>query len=260
MNGSVSYDDLQGNHVEEMLTTYSEEERQENQINKENAELIWKQKHYTVIFEFFRIEGLQPLDACILSFICQFFGGSGGRFYFSNERLAKVFGVHPDTIGASIKRLKDKELIDTSKKVKAGGGLIRFINLPVESANHRFANLRITDLQKGKRPMDLIEDNLVEDNKEKIYKKEKFEIPSIEDIKAYCKERANGINPEHFLDYYQSNGWKVGRNPMKDWQAAIRTWEKNHATSPPPKKLHLLGENPDLPKNYNYPSRPCTTK
>lgn len=55
----------------------------------------------------------------------------------------------------------------------------------------------------------------------------KFKKPTIEEIKQYCSERNNKIDAEHFYDYYESNGWKVGRNPMKDWKATIRTWERN---------------------------------
>ena len=45
-------------------------------------------------------------------------------------------------------------------------------------------------------------------------------------MKAYCNERGNRVDPERFIDYYISNGWKVGKNPMKDWKAAVRTWER----------------------------------
>lgn len=51
--------------------------------------------------------------------------------------------------------------------------------------------------------------------------------PTVEEIKAYCKERKNNIDAEQFFDYYTSNGWMVGKVKMKDWQAAIRTWERN---------------------------------
>ena len=50
--------------------------------------------------------------------------------------------------------------------------------------------------------------------------------PTIEDVKAYCNERGNRVDPERFIDYYTANGWKVGKNPMKDWKAAVRTWER----------------------------------
>jgi hypothetical protein len=54
----------------------------------------------------------------------------------------------------------------------------------------------------------------------------KFQKPSIDDVKEYCTERNNSVDPERFVNYYESNGWKVGKNPMKDWRAAVRTWEK----------------------------------
>ena len=51
--------------------------------------------------------------------------------------------------------------------------------------------------------------------------------PTLEEVKAYCSERGNKVDPERFIDYYTSNGWKVGKNPMKDWKAAVRTWERS---------------------------------
>lgn len=62
-----------------------------------------------------------------------------------------------------------------------------------------------------------------ENNKRKNFKK-----PSLEEVKQYCLERNNNINPENFIDYYDANGWKVGKNPMKDWRAAVRTWERRN--------------------------------
>lgn len=55
----------------------------------------------------------------------------------------------------------------------------------------------------------------------------RFKKPSLEEIKAYCEERKNKVDAERFLNYYESNGWKVGKNPMKDWRACVRTWERN---------------------------------
>ena len=53
-----------------------------------------------------------------------------------------------------------------------------------------------------------------------------FVKPTLEEVAAYCKARGNTVDPEAFWAFYESNGWKVGRNPMKDWQAAVRTWER----------------------------------
>jgi hypothetical protein len=53
-----------------------------------------------------------------------------------------------------------------------------------------------------------------------------FQKPTLEEISLYCRERNNNVDPEQFFNYYESNGWKVGKNPMRDWKAAIHTWEK----------------------------------
>lgn len=58
--------------------------------------------------------------------------------------------------------------------------------------------------------------------------KKRFKIPTLEEVRAYCQERKNNIDPERFIDYYTAKGWKIGKEPMKDWKAAVRTWEKNN--------------------------------
>nr|DAR12240.1 MAG TPA: replisome organizer protein [Caudoviricetes sp.] len=67
-------------------------------------------------------------------------------------------------------------------------------------------------------------------------KRKRFEKPSISDIKQYCIERNNNIDASQFYDYYESNGWKVGKNSMKDWKAAVRTWERSEYRKPNSKK------------------------
>jgi phage replisome organizer N-terminal domain protein len=62
-------------------------------------------------------------------------------------------------------------------------------------------------------------------------KRKRFEKPTLSEIKEYCIERNNNVDAQHFYDYYESNGWKVGKNAMKNWQAAVRTWEKNSYTN-----------------------------
>ena len=67
------------------------------------------------------------------------------------------------------------------------------------------------------------------EKEEEIRKKNKnniFTPPTVSEVKAYCQIRNNGINPEAFVDYYESKGWMIGKNKMKDWKAAVRTWEQ----------------------------------
>lgn len=65
-------------------------------------------------------------------------------------------------------------------------------------------------------------DNIVEDNTKRS---SRFTPPTIEEVRAYCLERNNRVDPERFVDFYSSKGWMVGKSKMKDWMAAVRTWE-----------------------------------
>ena len=75
-----------------------------------------------------------------------------------------------------------------------------------------------------------------------IKEKKKFIKPTIDDIREYCMSRKNNIDAEAFFNYYESNGWKVGRNVMKSWQSAVITWEKrnkqNNGTTSKEDNLH----------------------
>lgn len=55
----------------------------------------------------------------------------------------------------------------------------------------------------------------------------RFVKPTLEEVTAYCQERKNNVNPQRFIDFYTSKGWKVGRELMKDWKACVRTWEQD---------------------------------
>ena len=57
-------------------------------------------------------------------------------------------------------------------------------------------------------------------------KRTRFSPPTVDEVDKYCQERGNGVNAQHFVDFYAAKGWKVGSQPMKDWRAAVRTWEQ----------------------------------
>ena len=58
-------------------------------------------------------------------------------------------------------------------------------------------------------------------------KAKRFIPPTVEEVEAYCSERGNGIDAQSFIDFYESKGWMIGKNKMKDWKAAVRTWERS---------------------------------
>ncbi|MFH1998569.1 MAG: hypothetical protein ABIK28_02760, partial [Planctomycetota bacterium] len=61
----------------------------------------------------------------------------------------------------------------------------------------------------------------------------KFMKPTVQEISDYCKERGNSVDPQAFFDFYESKGWRIGNQPMKNWQAAVRTWEKRGTSTGP---------------------------
>jgi hypothetical protein len=74
------------------------------------------------------------------------------------------------------------------------------------------------------------EDSIGKDSKGESVRGEKakrFIPPTVEEVESYCSERGNGIYAQSFIDFYESKGWMIGKNKMKDWKAAVRTWERS---------------------------------
>lgn len=72
----------------------------------------------------------------------------------------------------------------------------------------------------------------IKENHLKVVKEKlRFSPPTLEEVKAYCQERKNHVDADRFVDFYASKGWKVGNQPMKDWKAAVRTWERGEKST-----------------------------
>lgn len=91
----------------------------------------------------------------------------------------------------------------------------------------------IQDVSVGKDSIGKVrlgEDSIVKDSKGESVRGEKarrFIPPSVEEVEQYCIERNNNIDAQSFIDFYESKGWMIGKNKMKDWKAAVRTWERS---------------------------------
>ena len=84
-------------------------------------------------------------------------------------------------------------------------------------------------LGKDRARLELGEGRVGEDNEDSASPpptRKRFVPPSVEEVRQCCYERGNSVDPQRFVDYYTSNGWMVGKNKMKDWKAAVRTWEQ----------------------------------
>lgn len=79
-------------------------------------------------------------------------------------------------------------------------------------------------------------ENINIDNNSLYKGSSRFQKPSLEEIRQYCISRGNQVDPEQFFNFYESKGWMVGRSHMKDWMAAVRTWEKREKEIPQRKR------------------------
>ena len=71
-----------------------------------------------------------------------------------------------------------------------------------------------------------IKENNTKEKADKPPSAPRFTPPSLDEVSAYCQERNNTVDPVRFVDSYAAKGWMIGKNKMKDWKAAVRTWER----------------------------------
>ena len=84
-------------------------------------------------------------------------------------------------------------------------------------------------LLSSKCPTEIDKEKEIETDKEKecIKPQKRFTKPTLEEVQAYCQERSNNVDAHRWYNHYEAVGWKVGKNPMKDWKASVRTWERS---------------------------------
>ena len=95
----------------------------------------------------------------------------------------------------------------------------------------------IPEIQSGEDPTDACTDTYIDTSIDTyhthIYRenrndsKKRFVVPTVEEVAAYCRERGNSVDAQRFVDFYTSKGWRIGKEPMRDWKACVRTWERN---------------------------------
>ena len=97
-----------------------------------------------------------------------------------------------------------------------------------------------------------VQDKDKDNDKDKEINKKKYTFvrPTLEEVMAYCQERHNGIDAGSFIDFYESKGWKIGKESMKDWKAAVRTWERRHNDAGAGKQPGTSGSTPKVQSKY----------
>ena len=149
------------------------------------------------------------------------FTSQGKECYISNEFIADLLVVSERTAKRYLSNLIEAGLV----KVVRYDGRKRYI----ESAINVLSDGTRMSYQTGQKcPHTNINDLNNLKNKERDNKGgSRFQKPTLAEVSAYCRERMNSIDPEEFFAFYESKGWMVGKSPMKDWKAAVITWEKS---------------------------------
>ena len=138
-----------------------------------------------------------------------------GVCFASNSYFAKLYGKTKTTISKWVSELVKEGFIELSFTYKEGSK---------EIDNRYIRIIKGGVVKKDNTPLvKKLKDNTTIVNINTTYSNKK---PSVQEIKDYCLERNNGIDAEQFFDFYESKNWYVGKNKMKNWQAAVRTWEK----------------------------------
>ena len=150
-----------------------------------------------------------------------------GSFVTGRKRLAKELNITEQQVRTSLQHLQSTNEITIKKSNKYS--VITVNNYDAYQVINQQDNQQITNKQPTNNQQITTYEEYKEDKKDKkeIYKERRFKKPTLEEVKEYCLERKNNVDAERFVDYYEANGWKVGKNSMKSWKACVRTWEKN---------------------------------
>lgn len=143
---------------------------------------------------------------------------------FSEDGLANLSNDGKATIRSTLKELMDFGYLVRTRNRDEKGILRDYVYTIYEEPTCDYPTLDKPTLENRNTYKELNNKEL-NNKKENIYIKEKFKKPTLEEVEKYCLERKNGINAQKFIDFYESKGWMIGKNKMKDWKACVRTWE-----------------------------------
>lgn len=149
-----------------------------------------------------------------------------GQLVTGRKKLSEATGINESKVYRILELLKSEQQIE--QQTNKHYSIITITNWTSYQENEQqneqqMNNKRTTDEQQ----MNTIQE-LKNEEKEKKESRARFTPPTIEEVSCYCRERNNGVIPEKWHNHYSSKGWMVGKNKMKDWKAAVRTWEKDN--------------------------------
>lgn len=189
--------------------------------------------------------GLKGNELIVFAFINGYSQERQGCYYGSLAHLQRVCGIASrQTATTVLKSLMAKGYIVKSDLILNGVKMVSYSVCPIIGQG-------VQKMDKGcpKNGHNNKED--ININTLSIKGGTHFHKPSLEEIRSYCMERGNKVDPEQFYNFYESKGWVVGKSPMKDWRASVRTWEKREKEVAPRKRENSTGAKKESVFEHN---------
>jgi hypothetical protein len=167
------------------------------------------------------------------------FTSQGKDCYISDEYIASLIGVSERSARTMLSNLINKGYVNRTRF----DGRRRYLQSTISYQSGKICRAELQDLPTTYNQ--LLNKSISNDIDDSNKRKAKFVKPTIEEIRCFCEERNNGIDADEFFNFYESKGWVIGKSPMKDWKACIRTWERNRFKSQRPtgRKVSVLENN-----------------
>jgi DNA-binding transcriptional MerR regulator len=153
-----------------------------------------------------------------------------GQFISSLGNISNATGISVQTIRTILKKLEKTNEIEI--KSTSQFTIVTISKYDCYQEQNEETNKPLTNNQQTTNKQ-------LTTNKNEKKERMLFIVPSLQEVSAYCQERNNNVDSQKFFDFYESKGWMVGKNKMKDWKAAVRTWEDKTKQVEEPKELLL---------------------
>lgn len=178
---------------------------------------------YTTIIHPIRKEfKLSCNEYCVLDTIMRMQNNESHWCYMSKDTMANDLDLSKQAVLNIITKLVEKELIvknPATKHLKVSVLFLEYLN-----DYKKFTDGKETLLERSKNFTETGKKTLPNNN---TNNKNTFIRPTAEQINEYSKEIGFTLDGSQFIDHYEARGWLIGKNPMKDWKAAVRTWKRN---------------------------------
>ena len=180
------------------------------------------QFYTTIIHPIRKHFSLSCNDYCVLDTIMRMQNNESHWCYMSKDTMANDLDLSKQAVLNIITKLVEKELIVKNPATKH----LRIASVFLDYLNDykKFTDGKETLLERSKNFTETGKKTLPNNN---TNNKNTFIRPSVESISAYANELGFVMDANQFYDHYEARGWMIGKNPMKDWKAAVRTWKRN---------------------------------